>query len=29
LPQDRIEREVAPIALRAGKELSNRLGYNA
>jgi DNA-binding IclR family transcriptional regulator len=29
LPPDRIEREVAPIALRAGKELSNRLGYNA
>ena len=29
LTPDRVEREVAPIALRAGKDLSSRLGYNA
>jgi IclR family KDG regulon transcriptional repressor len=28
LPDERLEREVAPIALRAGKDLSSRLGYN-
>jgi DNA-binding IclR family transcriptional regulator len=29
LSAERIEREVAPIALRAGKDLSSRLGFNA
>lgn len=29
LPIERVEREVAPIALGAGRDLSSRLGYNA
>jgi len=29
LPLERVEREVAPIALSAGRDLSSRLGYNA
>jgi len=29
LSPDRIEKEIAPLALRAGRDLSNRLGYNA
>jgi DNA-binding IclR family transcriptional regulator len=29
LPIERVEREVAPIALNAGRDLSSRLGYNA
>jgi DNA-binding IclR family transcriptional regulator len=29
LPQERIDKEVAPLALRAGRDLSSRLGYNA
>ena len=29
LSPERIEREIAPLALRAGKDLSTRLGYDA
>jgi IclR family transcriptional regulator, KDG regulon repressor len=29
LPEERIDKEVAPLALRAGRDLSSRLGYNA
>ena len=29
LPEDRIDKEVAPLVLRAGRDLSSRLGYNA
>jgi DNA-binding IclR family transcriptional regulator len=29
LPEERLEREVAPIAVKAGKDLSSRLGYNS
>jgi IclR family transcriptional regulator, KDG regulon repressor len=29
LPAERLEKVVAPIALKAGRDLSNRLGYNA
>ena len=29
LPLERVEREVAPIAFNAGRDLSSRLGYNA
>ena len=28
LPRERVEKEVAPIAVRAGRELSSRLGYD-
>ena len=29
IPPERIEREIVPLSIRAGRELSNRLGYNA
>jgi IclR family KDG regulon transcriptional repressor len=29
IPSERIEREIAPLVLKAGRELSSRLGYNA
>ena len=28
LPPERLEKVVAPIAVKAGRDLSNRLGYN-
>ena len=28
LPTDRLEQVVAPIVLKAGRDLANRLGYN-
>jgi DNA-binding IclR family transcriptional regulator len=29
IPPERIEREIIPLAIKAGRELSSRLGYNA
>lgn len=29
MSSERIEKEIAPLAMRAGRDLSNRLGYNA
>jgi DNA-binding IclR family transcriptional regulator len=29
MPTERIDKEVAPLALRAGRDISSRLGYNA